>query len=64
MKVNEGTIDRGIRFVLAAGLAGYGMMTGSWLGLLALVPLGTAVAGWCPLYQLFGMSTCPIQKKV
>lgn len=63
MKVNEGTLDRGIRLVLAAGLGGYGMMTGSWLGLLALVPLGTALAGWCPLYQLFGFNTCPMQSK-
>jgi hypothetical protein len=26
-----------------------------WLG---LVPLATGVLGWCPLYTLFGISTC------
>ena len=63
MKVNEGTIDRAVRYILAATLAGYGMMTGSWIGLLALIPLGTAVGGWCPLYQVFGFNTCPATKK-
>ncbi|PIQ27011.1 DUF2892 domain-containing protein [bacterium (Candidatus Blackallbacteria) CG17_big_fil_post_rev_8_21_14_2_50_48_46] len=63
MKVNEGNMDRIIRLVLAAGIGGFGMMTGSWLGLVALIPLGTALIGWCPLYQLFGLNTCPLQNK-
>jgi hypothetical protein len=58
MKINEGTLDRVLRLVLAAGIGGYGMMTGSWLGLIALVPLGTALMGWCPLYQLLGINSC------
>lgn len=28
-------------------------------GLLGLIPLGTALIGWCPPYALFGFSTCP-----
>jgi hypothetical protein len=30
-----------------------------WFGLIGLVPLATAVFGYCPLYSLLGMSTCP-----
>ena len=62
MKMNEGSLDRAIRLLLAAGLAGYGILSGSWLGLLALVPLGTALIGWCPLYQLLGINTCSLKK--
>jgi len=29
---------------------------------LAGVMLGTAAAGACPLYMLFGLRTCPMQK--
>jgi Protein of unknown function (DUF2892) len=27
-------------------------------GLLGLVPLITAIVGWCPPYAVFGISTC------
>jgi len=29
-----------------------------WIGLIGLVPLGTAAMGFCPLYPLVGMNTC------
>jgi hypothetical protein len=28
-------------------------------GLVGLVPLVTGLAGTCPLYSIFGLSTCP-----
>ncbi len=31
-----------------------------WVG---LVPLVTGAVGMCPLYRLFGFSTCPVVKK-
>lgn len=61
MKVNEGTVDRALRLVLAAAIGGYGLMTGNWLGLVAIVPLGTALIGWCPVYTLLGLNTCPMK---
>lgn len=61
MKKNEGSLDRGIRVALGLGLAAYGVISGSWLGVLAVVPLGTALIGWCPLYSVLGIRTCPLE---
>ena len=61
---NEGTIDRGVRVVLGLiliSLAFVGPAT-PW-GFLGLVPLATGLAGTCPLYSLFGLSTCPVEHK-
>ena len=65
MKRNEGTIDRVIRVVLgvaavgAAAAIGIGSLWGIVLLVVAAVLLVTAVVGFCPLYRLVGMSTCP-----
>ena len=55
---NEGTIDRGVRIFLGLGLLTL-VFVGphTWLGLFGLVPLATGLAGFCPLYRLFGMRT-------
>ena len=34
-----------------------------WFGLIGLVPLGTALLNWCPLYTLFGFNTCSVSGK-
>lgn len=64
---NVGTIDRVIRIL--AGLAlialGFGAMegtSGTVLGIVGFVPLATGLAGFCPLYRLVGLSTCPVQR--
>jgi hypothetical protein len=31
----------------------------SYWGLLGILPLATALVGWCPPYSLLGISTCP-----
>jgi hypothetical protein len=58
MTPNIGAIDRGIRLVVgvvALSLVFVGPHTPwGWLG---LVPLGTALVGWCPPYALLGIST-------
>jgi hypothetical protein len=33
----------------------------NWLGWIGVVPILTAVAGWCPVYSMLGISTCPRQ---
>jgi hypothetical protein len=61
---NEGGIDRAVRVVLGivaavAGVAiGAGTLGGIVLLVVAVVLLGTAAIGFCPLYRLFGLSTC------
>lgn len=60
MSTNEGTLDRALRVV--AGLALLSLtVTGpqTMWGLVGLVPLATGLVGFCPLYRIFGISTCP-----
>ncbi len=60
MKTNEGTVDRVLRIV--AGLALIGLAAtgkvGAW-GYIGVVPLLTGAIGWCPLYTVLGIKTCP-----
>lgn len=60
MTANEGTIDRTLRVVVGLALLAlffFGPRT--LLGLVGLVPLMTGITGYCPLYALFGLRTCP-----
>jgi len=60
MKANVGSSDRVARVVLGAGLvtlAASGVV-GGW-GYIGIVPLLTAALGFCPLYSLVGVNTCP-----
>ncbi len=64
MKKNAGTLDRIIRIILGLGilsLAFTGPQTA--FGYVGLVPLITGLAGYCPLYTLFGFQTCPLDQK-
>ncbi|MEL6545978.1 MAG: DUF2892 domain-containing protein [Myxococcota bacterium] len=60
---NENTLDRAFRVLLGAGLlslAFVGPQTPwGWVG---LIPLVTGAVGSCPLYRIFGMSTCPLER--
>lgn len=58
MAANVGGIDRIIRIVAGIAIIGLGVMYQSWWGVVGIVPLGTALIGWCPPYALLGISTC------
>lgn len=61
---NEGTIDRAIRIVLGLGLLSLTVVgPQSLLGLIGLVPLATGLLGFCPIYKVLGLSTCPMPKR-
>jgi hypothetical protein len=58
---NESALDRGIRVALGLALLSLTLVGPHTLwGLVGLVPLVTGAAGSCPLYRLFGLSTCPV----
>lgn len=63
---NEGTLDRALRIILGIGLLiGFAMHTEAafrWAYLIGIIPLVTGLVGSCPLYTLFGLRTCPINK--
>ncbi|GAB4207894.1 MAG: DUF2892 domain-containing protein [Tibeticola sp.] len=63
MKTNEGTIDRALRIIVGLVLLGlaYTGTVGAW-GWIGVVPLATGLMGWCPLYTLLGINTCPMKK--
>ena len=68
MKTNVGSIDKMVRIALAvvfAILYFTGTVTrtlGIVLLVLGAVFLFTALMGSCPLYSIFGISTCPVKK--
>jgi hypothetical protein len=61
---NEHAVDRAIRVV-----AGLVLLSLVWIGpqtpwgWVGLVPLVTGLVGSCPLYRLFGISTCSTDKR-
>lgn len=65
MKPNVGSVDKVIRIIVGLGLIGVAVagLVPWWVGAIGLVPLGTALMGWCPLYPLLGMNTCPTKKE-
>lgn len=60
MTTNVGTIDKALRIIVGLVLLAL-VFVGpkTWWGLIGLIPLGTALIGNCPLYSIFGISTCP-----
>lgn len=66
-RLNEGMADRTVRV-----LAGLTVLSLGWFGVvegtlgvafrvLGFVPLLTGLVGWCPVYAVFGISTCRVK---
>ena len=59
MKQNIGNAERAIRAIVGIGLISLvfvGPQTvWGWIG---VIPLATAIIGWCPPYALLGINTC------
>jgi len=61
--INEGILDRTLRIALGVGLLSLTVVgPHTLLGLVGVVPLVTGVVGFCPLYRLVGLSTCPARR--
>ena len=57
MTRNMSALDRGVRLVAGIVILGlYGALTPPWsyLTLIGLLPLGTALTGYCPTYSALG----------
>ncbi|MDE2562170.1 MAG: DUF2892 domain-containing protein [Sphingomonadales bacterium] len=66
-KTNVGSMDRIARIVVGIVLIALvfvgdkvGLAIGSW-GWIGIVPLATGLLRTCPLYSVFGLSTCPMK---
>jgi hypothetical protein len=56
---NMNNIDRGLRLVAGLALLALGAAGPlGWWGAIGLVPIATALVGWCPAYRLLGINTC------
>ena len=59
MQQNVGSIDRALRAIVGLvliSLVFVGPQTvWGWIG---VIPLATAIIGWCPPYALLGINTC------
>lgn len=63
MSRNEGAVDRILRIVFGLALLSLVFIGPKTMwGLVGLIPLLTGLAGYCPLYQVLGFSTCPMKK--
>lgn len=66
MSINVGSLDKIIRLVIGVGLFSllyFLEKPMGYLGLIGIIPLGTAMIGHCPLYKIFGLSSCPLEIK-
>ncbi len=62
MTKNIGGIDRIIRILIGAALIVWAIMGGpiwAWIG---IVPMATAIIGWCPPYAILGIKTCKMKQ--
>lgn len=68
MKVNLGGLDRAVRVIAGLALVVAGFMAGiaePWnyvaMGVGAVFVL-TSMVSFCPLYAIFGINSCPVNK--
>lgn len=57
MKANVGGADKIIRIIVGLGIIAWGISAGNWWGAVGIVPLATALMGFCPAYSLIGLNT-------
>lgn len=67
MMANVGGIDKILRIVVGVALIAFALfapvtISWKWIGWVGVVPLLTGLVGFCPLYTLLGMNTCPAKK--
>jgi hypothetical protein len=62
MKKNIGNVDKAIRIIIGILIAAAGIYLKSWWGLLAIVPIATALVSFCGLYSIIGVSTCKMKE--
>lgn len=64
LKTNEHPVERFVRVVLGIGILSlYFVGPHSAWALLGVIPLLTGIVGSCPIYSIFGISTCAVPKK-
>lgn len=57
MNKNVGGIDKTLRIIVGIIIIALGVVNGSLLGLIGIIPLLTGIIGWCPLYVPFKINS-------
>ncbi len=57
MTKNVGSLDKTIRLIVGIFIVVAGVLNESYLGAIGLIPIATALIGWCPLYPIFKINT-------
>jgi DUF2892 family protein len=69
MTANVGMIDRVIRIVIGILLIAFALRLGfpetgwNWIGWIGVIPILTAIFGYCPAYSLIDLSTCALTRR-
>ena len=65
MNSNVGSVDKVVRIIIALVLFSlYFVLEGNlrYLAVIGFIPLLTALISWCPIYKIFGLNSCPLNK--
>ncbi len=57
MKKNMGQKDRAVRAILGVAMLVYGIVFQNLVGIVGLIPLATAIIGYCPLYEVLRVTS-------
>ena len=57
MNKNVGSLDKTIRLIVGIFIIVAGFLNDSYFGAIGLIPIITALIGWCPLYPLVKINT-------
>jgi hypothetical protein len=66
VKCNVGWHDRVTRIVIGLAIVAaifLWQVDPRWLAVIALFPILTAIGGWCPIYEVLGMTTDTTEKR-
>jgi hypothetical protein len=58
MECNVGKVDKILRILIGLFLILAGLRLNTWLGAVGVIPIITALFSRCPMYSVFGISTC------
>jgi hypothetical protein len=61
MKCNIGRNDKTLRIIAGLLIIALGIIFKTWLGAIGLIPILTALAGFCPLYLPLKISTVRVK---
>jgi len=63
IRIGLGAIAGIVSLAVLAGAIGLPPLAAPVLGLGAVILLGTGLTGFCPLYSVLGMDTCPVEAR-